>query len=61
MTTDGKRKKKKNNATFGWEVFNDDSLFRGYEKRVKKLPGADMLAEMSKEEKLELLVGDLNK
>lgn len=32
-----KKKNKKKHSAFGWEVFNDDSLFRAYEKRVKKL------------------------
>lgn len=24
--------------TFGWDVFNQDSLYRAYEKRVTKIP-----------------------
>mmetsp|Transcript_13654 Transcript_13654/g.13376 ORF Transcript_13654/g.13376 Transcript_13654/m.13376 type:complete len:89 (+) Transcript_13654:722-988(+) len=32
-----KKKQKKKHTTFGWEVFNDDSLYRAYDKRVKKL------------------------
>ena len=35
-----KRKKKKDKKeTYGWEVFNSDSLYKAYEKRVKKIPG----------------------
>jgi hypothetical protein len=28
---------KAKNYTFGWDVFNDDSLYRAYDKRTKKL------------------------
>lgn len=30
------KKRKGKNLTFGWDVFNEDSLYRGYYKRVKK-------------------------
>jgi len=34
-----KRKKNKGNKeAYGWEVFNTDSLYRAYEKRVNKMP-----------------------
>ena len=32
------KKKEKNKAAFGWDVFNQDSLFKGYKKRLSKLP-----------------------
>ena len=31
------KKRKHNNLTTGWEVFNDDSLYRAYFKRTEKL------------------------
>jgi len=31
-------KKEKNKAAFGWDVFNQDSLYKAYEKRLNKLP-----------------------
>ena len=33
---DKSKKRKGNNLTFGWDVFNEDSLYRGYYKRVRK-------------------------
>jgi len=34
-----KKKKKSKNAvaSYGWDVFNDDSLYRAYNKRIKKI------------------------
>lgn len=32
------RKKEKGRAAFGWDVFNQDSLFKAYKKRLAKLP-----------------------
>ena len=32
------KKKEKNQAAFGWDVFNQDSLFKAYKKRLAKLP-----------------------
>jgi peptidyl-prolyl isomerase G (cyclophilin G) len=32
------KKKKEKNEVFGWDVFNDDSLYRAYTKRCEKLP-----------------------
>jgi hypothetical protein len=44
-----KRKKKKTRQeTYGWDVFNTDSLFKAYEKRVKKLPGEELATDKSK-------------
>lgn len=36
----GKKRKrnKESKEAYGWEVFNTDSLYRAYEKRVKKMP-----------------------
>ncbi|GMF25600.1 unnamed protein product [Phytophthora fragariaefolia] len=31
-------KKEKRKAAFGWDVFNQDSLFKGYKKRLVNLP-----------------------
>ena len=31
------KKKKKNAAGFGWEVFNQDNLYKAYKKRTQKL------------------------
>jgi hypothetical protein len=33
-----KRDVKKPKETFGWDVFNTDSLYKAYEKRINKLP-----------------------
>lgn len=33
-----KREKKKPEESFGWDVFNTDSLYKAYEKRINKLP-----------------------
>ena len=40
---DAKKKKERRRAAFGWDVFNDDSKHKAYEKRVASLPagGAD--------------------
>lgn len=35
---DAQEKKERNKAAFGWDVFNQDSLFKAYEKRISKLP-----------------------
>jgi hypothetical protein len=57
-----KKKNKKKNTTFGWEVFNDDSLFRAYEKRVKKLEVKNNGDEQDDEEqKKDKLVDEINK
>ena len=31
-------KKKKKNVTYGWDVFNEDSLYRAYDKRCLAIP-----------------------
>ena len=35
---DAKRKKEKRKAAFGWDVFNEDSKHKAYEKRTEALP-----------------------
>ncbi|TYZ68414.1 hypothetical protein PybrP1_006202 [[Pythium] brassicae (nom. inval.)] len=44
-------RKEKRKAAFGWDVFNQDSLFKGYKKRLVNLPthagGVDGSAEAS--------------
>jgi pre-mRNA-splicing factor SYF2 len=37
---DAKDRKERNKAAFGWEVFNQDSLLKAYEKHLDKLPKA---------------------
>ena len=60
--------KKKKHDTFGWDVFNEDSLFRAYKKRVKDLPHYTDVYEKAKgegedqapnEERLQKLVDDI--
>ncbi|KAH7474529.1 hypothetical protein PRIC1_013344 [Phytophthora ramorum] len=34
-------KKEKRKAAFGWDVFNQDSLYKGYKKRLVSLPTAE--------------------
>ncbi|CAM9367171.1 unnamed protein product [Discosporangium mesarthrocarpum] len=34
------KKKEKHKASFGWDVFNQDALFKGYKKRLNHLPKA---------------------
>jgi hypothetical protein len=36
-----KRRKDKNSETFGWEVFNNDSLMRAHEKRINQIVHQD--------------------
>ena len=33
-----KKRDQKQKETFGWDVYNTDSLYKSYEKRVNKLP-----------------------
>ena len=30
--------KKKKNTTYGWDVFNEDTLYRAYDKRCRAMP-----------------------
>jgi hypothetical protein len=41
--------------TFGWDVFNDDSLYKSYFKRTKNLQG-NQDQNLTKEERENLLV-----
>lgn len=34
-------KKEKRKAAFGWDVFNQDSLYKGYKKRLASLPKSE--------------------
>ena len=56
----GNKKRKRNKESkeaYGWEVFNTDSLYRAYEKRVNKVP--KMVAQsgetLSKADRIELM------
>lgn len=51
------KKRKSNNATTGWEVFNDDSLYRAYFKRTNKL--ADDDKALSQADRVKLMAGDV--
>ena len=31
-------KRKKRNFSFGWDVFNEDTLYKSYNKRAKTIP-----------------------
>jgi cyclophilin family peptidyl-prolyl cis-trans isomerase len=62
--------KKKNNETFGWDVFNEESLFRAYKKRLKNIPHYSEVYKESQdhsedpkpnEERLNNLVQDMEK
>jgi hypothetical protein len=51
-----KKRDKKPKESFGWDIFNTDSLYKAYEKRINKLPklletseGADRKELMAKE------------
>ncbi|CEG35136.1 Cyclin D-interacting protein GCIP [Plasmopara halstedii] len=41
MKTKITSKKEKRKAAFGWDVFNEDSLYKGYKKRLVNLPTAE--------------------
>ena len=58
MTGGKKRKRnKESREAYGWEVFNTDSLYRAYEKRVKKMPKMmDEAGEgLTKEQRVDLM------
>ena len=53
-----------NNYTFGWDVFNDDSLYRAYNKRTKKMEdelknNPELYNELTDEQKLERMAEDI--
>jgi hypothetical protein len=43
-----KRQGNKKNETYGWDVFNTDSLFKAYNKRLKNLPDEEIQADKQK-------------
>ena len=55
----GKKRKrnKESKEAYGWEVFNTDSLYRAYEKRVNKMPHlkADTPEALSMEQRVDLM------
>jgi len=62
------KKRDKKNITFGWNKFNDDAIYRAYEKRVDRLQRDEIedshLTEEEKnkleQERLDRLVEDIN-
>ena len=59
----GKKRKrnKESKEAYGWEVFNTDSLYRAYEKRVNKMPKlmADAGENLSKEARVDLMAKEV--
>ena len=64
----GSRKRKRNKESkeaYGWEVFNTDSLYRAYEKRVNKIPRLAAQAEaahrraMTKTQRIDLMAHEV--
>lgn len=61
------KKRNKKKITFGWDVFNDESIYKAYEKRTAKLQKDEIdesnLTEEDKkkleEERLDRLVEDI--
>eukprot|EP00347_Sterkiella_histriomuscorum_P019744 403340455 len=56
------KKKKGKNMTFGWDVFNDDTLYRAYFKRTNKIGGSKPAAEdpnITQQEKISLMAQDV--
>jgi hypothetical protein len=51
-----KKRDKKPNETFGWDVFNTDSLYRAYEKRVTKAP---KLGEGTSSERVDVMAKEV--
>ena len=50
-------KKRKRTEVFGWDVFNEDSLYNAYFKRVKKFEGKEGLD--TKEDRVQKMADDL--
>ncbi|CAM9812431.1 unnamed protein product [Ectocarpus sp. 6 AP-2014] len=50
ITAQQNNKKEKHKAAFGWNVFNQDALFKGYKKRLDKLPKAKAGSESARME-----------
>ena len=61
LQSENSRKRSKKNTSFGWDVFNEDSLYRAYHKRLKNLPDSKELEAMTEEERRNLLTEDLEK
>ena len=60
----GSKKRKRNKEskeTYGWEVFNTDSLYRAYEKRVRKVPklATESGESLTKEERISLMAKEV--
>lgn len=53
----GKNSKKGQNLTFGWDVFNDDTLYRSYFKRTKNLDKLDKT--LTEDERIALMADDV--
>lgn len=53
----GKTSKKGQNLTFGWDVFNDDTLYRSYFKRTKNLDKLDKT--LTEDERIALMADDV--
>ena len=56
----GTKKRKRNKESkeaYGWDQFNTDSLYKAYEKRVRKMPKmvADAGEDLTKEHRIELM------
>ena len=56
--------KRTKTETFGWDVFNDDSLYRAHAKRTKKMDSEikenpDMLETMNEDERLDRMAEEI--
>ena len=51
-------KKRQRTEVFGWDVFNEDSLYNAYFKRVKKFEGKEGKGE-TKEDRVQRMAEDL--
>ena len=62
-TLGGKKRKrgKESKEAYGWEVFNTDSLYRAYEKRVNKMPRImqEVGDSLSKEQRVDLMAKEV--
>jgi len=60
----GSKKRKRNKESkeaYGWEVFNTDSLYRAYEKRVRKVPkiATETGESLTEEQRVELMAKEV--
>ena len=53
--TEKMKKRNKKKITFGWDVFNDEAIYRAYEKRIDKLQRDDIDTSNLNEEDLKKL------